>query len=153
MKAGKNEVQFKSFGDTVIGNLYCPQDFDLTRKYLAVIVAGPLGTVKEQAGGVFAQKLAEKGFVALAFDYRTQGQSEGVPKNYENPFRKAEDIGTAISFLRTHEFVERDRIGSLGICAGGVIPFMQLPAKEGSKLLLPLTLIFRLGNLPVITQW
>jgi fermentation-respiration switch protein FrsA (DUF1100 family) len=118
MKAGKNEVQFKSFGDTIIGNLYCPDDFDLTRKYLAVIVAGPLGTVKEQAGGVFAQKLAEKGFVALAFDYRTQGQSEGVPKNYENPFRKAEDIGTAISFLRTHEFVERDRIGSLGICAG-----------------------------------
>jgi fermentation-respiration switch protein FrsA (DUF1100 family) len=119
VKAGKNTVRFNSFGDTVVGNLYCPSDFDKDGKYLAITVAGPLGTVKEQAGGVFAQKLAEKGFVALVFDYRTQGESEGVPKNYENPFRKAEDIENAINFLRTLEFVERDRIGSLGICAGG----------------------------------
>ncbi|MDA9982517.1 alpha/beta hydrolase [Gammaproteobacteria bacterium] len=119
MKAGKSKVHFDSFGDTVVGDLYCPNDLDLARKYFAITVAGPLGAVKEQAGGVFAQKLAEKGYVALVFDYRTQGESEGVPKNYENPFRKAEDIENAISFLRTHDFVERDRIGSLGICAGG----------------------------------
>ena len=119
MKPGKNIVSFRSFGETVVGNLYCPNDLDLTRKYLAVTVAGPLGTVKEQAGGLFARKLAEKGFVAIVFDYRTQGESDGAPKNYENPFRKAEDIENAICFLRTHEFVERNRIGSLGICAGG----------------------------------
>lgn len=58
MKAGKNKVHFDSFGDTVVGDLYCPNDLDLARKYFAITVAGPLGTVKEQAGGVFAQKLA-----------------------------------------------------------------------------------------------
>lgn len=118
-QAGKNEIQFTSFGETVVGNLYCPDDFDSAKKYRAVVVAGPLGTVKEQAGGVFAQKLATKGMVALAFDYRTQGESGGTPKNYENPFRKAEDIQSAISYLNTLEFVNSESIGSLGICAGG----------------------------------
>lgn len=118
-QAGKNRIQFTSFGETIVGNLYCPDEFDSSRKYMAVVVAGPLGTVKEQAGGVFAKKLAAKGMVAIAFDYRSQGESSGTPNNYENPFRKAEDIQSAISYLNTLAFVDSERISSLGICAGG----------------------------------
>jgi len=119
IQAGKNQTQFSSFGEIIIGNIFCPGGFDTSTKYMAVVVAGPLGTVKEQAGGVFANKLSKKGMVAIAFDYRTQGESSGTPKNYENPFRKSEDIQNAISYLNTLGFVDKDRIGSLGICAGG----------------------------------
>jgi len=78
-----------------------------------------MGTVKEQAGGVFAEKLAEKGFITIVFDFRTQGESEGSPKNYENPFRKGEDIQNAINYLFTLECVDKDKVSTLGICAGG----------------------------------
>jgi len=73
--------------------------------------------VKEQAAGVFAKALSEKGFIALAFDYRTYGESEGEPRQYENPVDKTEDIQNAISFLSAHENVDSEGIGALGVCA------------------------------------
>ena len=119
VQAGRNKVQFDSFGENIVGDLYFPEVVHATEKLTAIVVAGPLGTVKEQAGGIFSRKLAEKGMVALAFDYRTQGESGGQPRNYENPFRKAEDIQNGINFLSSLEFVDDDQIGALGICAGG----------------------------------
>jgi fermentation-respiration switch protein FrsA (DUF1100 family) len=81
------------------------------------VVAGPLATVKEQAAGVFAEALAAEGFVTLAFDYRRYGQSEGQPRQYEDPASKTEDVQNAISFLSSHETVDSERVGALGICA------------------------------------
>ena len=116
LQSGKNRVTFQSGGSTLIGNLYCPSDWDASKKYPTLVVSGPLGTVKEQVSGRFSQKLAEHGFVALAFDFRTQGESEGEPKNYDNPFNKGEDIQNAISFLGALGIT--DKIGVLGVCAG-----------------------------------
>jgi len=118
LQTGKNKITFNSNGDKIIGWLFCPPDFDESKKYPAITLAGPLGSVKEQAAGVFGEKLSKKGFVTLAFDFSTQGESGGTPKNYDNPFRKGEDVQSAISFLGTLENIDNDRIGALGICAG-----------------------------------
>jgi len=119
LQSGKNEITFQSNGNKIVGWLFCPPNLNATQKYPAISVAGPMGTVKEQAGGVFAEKLAEKGFITIVFDFRTQGESEGSPKNYENPFRKGEDIQNAINYLFTLECVDKDKVSTLGICAGG----------------------------------
>jgi len=118
LKSGKNPISFKSNGNTIIGNLFYPPKFDESKKYPAITIAGPLGSVKEQAAGIFAEKLSKKGFVTLAFDFSTQGESEGSPKNYDNPFKKGEDVQNAISFLGALENVDNDRVAALGICAG-----------------------------------
>lgn len=116
---GLNRVEFNSCGLKIIGNLYCPDPFEPNKKYSTLLVAGPMGTVKEQAAGTFCEKLSKKGYLTLTFDFRTQGESEGTPKNYENPFNKSEDIQNAISYLCTLSCVNKDSIGTLGICAGG----------------------------------
>jgi len=116
-ESGKNPVTFVSAGSKLVGNLYCPDDFDANNRYPAVVVGGPLATVKEQAAGVFAVGLAKNGFITLAFDYRTYGESEGEPRQYENPVNKTEDIQNAISFLSAHENVDSEGIGALGVCA------------------------------------
>lgn len=116
-KNGRNAVSFVSDGSKIVGNLYCPDDFDANKQYPAVVVGGPLATVKEQAAGVFAEALAKKGFVTLSFDYRTYGESEGEPRQYENPVYKTEDIQNAISFLSAHKNVDSEAIGALGVCA------------------------------------
>lgn len=117
IKNGKNSISFVSDGAKVVGNVYCPDDFDPNKQYPAIVVGGPLGTVKEQAAGVFAESLAKSGFVTLAFDYRMYGESEGEPRQYENPVKKTEDIQNAISFLSAHENVDSESVGALGICA------------------------------------
>ncbi|RTR32141.1 alpha/beta hydrolase [Shewanella atlantica] len=115
--AGKNRVEFLSVGTRIVGNLYCPDNFDSGKTYPAVVVGGPLATVKEQAAGVFAEKLSKQGFLVLAFDYRTFGESDGELRCYENPSDKTEDIQNAVSFLATLENVDSSKIAALGICA------------------------------------
>jgi fermentation-respiration switch protein FrsA (DUF1100 family) len=114
---GKNRVEFKSSGTTVVGDLYCPDDFDRSGVHPAVVLGGPLSTVKEQAAGVFARALASRGYIALAFDYRTFGESDGEPRYYENPADKSEDIRAAICFLASLSNVDSERLAALGICA------------------------------------
>ena len=113
----KKNVTFKSCGDKIVGHLHVPNDFNPSNQYPAIVAAGPLATVKEQAAGVFAEALAAEGFVTLAFDYRRYGQSGGEPRQYEDPASKAEDVQNAISFLGSHESVDSERVGALGICA------------------------------------
>ena len=113
----KRNVTFESVGDKIVGNLYLPEDFNSSTEYPAIVTAGPMATVKEQAAGVFADALAKQGFITLAFDYRRYGESEGAPRQYEDPASKAEDVQNAISFLSAHENVDCERIGALGICA------------------------------------
>ena len=112
-------VCFKNGNLKMAGHLYLPAAFDKNKKYPAIITVHPAGGVKEQTSGLYAQKLAEQGYVALAFDASHQGESEGLPRFLEDPTKRVEDIRSAVDYLTTLSYVNQDRIGLLGICAGG----------------------------------
>lgn len=113
------KVTFKNNNLKMVGNLYLPAKMDTTKKYPAIIAVHPGGGVKEQTSGLYAQKMAEQGYVALAFDASHQGESEGLPRLLEDPTKRVEDIRSAVDYLTTLKFVDAERIGLLGICAGG----------------------------------
>lgn len=112
-------VTFKSEGLTLVGNLYLPPDYKDGKKYPAVIVGGSWTTVKEQMAGLYASKLAELGFVTLAFDHRYYGESEGEPRFWESPDDKSIDFSNAVSFLQSQPMVDGSKIGGMAVCASG----------------------------------
>lgn len=112
-------VTFSNGPLTMAGNLFLPQDFDPTGRYPALVTVHPGGGVKEQTAGVYAAKLADEGFVALAFDASFQGESGGEPRHLEDPFARVEDVRAAVDHLQSLDFVDADRVGVVGICAGG----------------------------------
>ncbi|MFD1795913.1 alpha/beta hydrolase [Paracoccus aurantiacus] len=95
-----------------------PEGFDGSKSYPAVIVSHPGGGVKEQTAGTYARKLAEQGFVTIAFDRSYQGESTGLPRQTENPSVSTEDVSAVLDHLTTLDFVDNNRIGAMGICAG-----------------------------------
>lgn len=109
----------KDLGLRLAGLLRLPHDFDLSRDYPAVVVTGPMLSVKEQAQSVYAERLTELGYVTLVFDGSYFGQSEGTPRLQELPDVKETDIEGAVDFLQSLPFVDDDRIGGLGICGSG----------------------------------
>lgn len=110
-------VSFQSGGETIVGNLYVPAGVSAAKPGKAAVVTGAWMTIKEQMAGRYAQELAERGVVALAFDFRTWGESGGKQRAMENPTMKTEDVVAAANFLATRKEVDRNRIGALGICA------------------------------------
>ena len=120
--AGNNKnvqgVTFKNNNLNMAGNLYLPAGFDKAKKYPAIVVVHPGGGVKEQTAGLYAQKLSEAGFIALAFDASYQGASEGEPRFLDNPMNRVGDIYSAVDYLVTLPYVDANRIGGMGICAG-----------------------------------
>jgi len=112
-------VTFKNGQIIMAGNLYLPDNFNEKKQYPTIIVTHPGGGVKEQTAGLYAQKLAKKGFITLAFDASHQGESGGEPRFLENPTERVEDIRSGIDYLTTLKFVDKNRIAALGICAGG----------------------------------
>ncbi len=119
----KKNVNFNSGGFRLAGHLYVP-DGPNSGKHPAIIVGHPSSGVKEQTAGLYAERLAEQGFITLAFDTATQGESEGLPRGVEDPARRAEEFKDAVSFLSVRPEIDPDRIGILGICASGgyVVP-------------------------------
>lgn len=113
------KVQFKNNQTIMTGNLYLPKNFEKDKKYPAITVAHPWGGVKEQTAGLYAQKLAERGFVTLAYDATHYGESGGEPRYLENPSERVEDIRSTVDYLTTLPMVNSEQIGALGICAGG----------------------------------
>ncbi|MEM7029519.1 MAG: alpha/beta hydrolase [Chloroflexota bacterium] len=112
------KVTFKSEGIALVGNLYYPTNFSEDKQYPAIVVSGSWTTVKEQMAGLYAAKLAQAGFVTLAFDFRNFGESEGEPRFYESPKLKTVDIQNAVSYLTSLPEVESNQIGAFGVCAG-----------------------------------
>lgn len=112
-------VTFRNGSIEMAANLHLPASFDEKKTYAAIVVTHPAGGVKEQTAGIYAGRLAAEGFVAVAFDASYQGESGGEPRHLENPYARVEDISAAVDYLTTLPYVDRGRIGAMGICAGG----------------------------------
>jgi len=114
------KVTFKNqYNMKVAGNLFTPTNFNENTKNPAIIVGHPMGAVKEQSANLYATKMAERGFVTLSMDLSFWGESDGQPRNAVSPDIYAEDFSAAVDFLGTQPFVDRERIGVLGICGSG----------------------------------
>ncbi|MFV0592012.1 MAG: alpha/beta hydrolase [Draconibacterium sp.] len=114
------KVQYKNrYGIQLVGDMYLPKGMDKTKKHPAIIVGHPFTGVKEQTAGIYAQEMAKNGFVALAFDYSYNGESGGEPRKIATPEGYLEDIYASVDFIGTRPFVDRDKIGAIGICGSG----------------------------------
>lgn len=119
-KVTTEKVTFKNqYNMNVVGSLFTPKNLDQDAKSPAIIVGHPMGAVKEQSSNLYAQKLAEQGFVTLAVDVSFWGESEGQPRNAVLPDVYAESFSAAVDYLGTRPSIDRNRIGVLGICGSG----------------------------------
>ncbi|NNG63873.1 alpha/beta hydrolase, partial [Pseudomonas fragi] len=119
-KVTVQKVNFKNqYQMNVSGNLFIPKNLDANTRSPAIVVGHPMGAVKEQSANLYATKLAEKGFVTLSLDLSFWGESEGLPRNAVSPDIYAEDFSAAVDFLGTRPFIDKERIGALGICGSG----------------------------------
>ncbi len=117
-KVNHRKVTFHNrFGITLVADLYEPKDAQ--GKLPAIAVSGPFGAVKEQCSGLYAQKMAERGFVTIAFDPSYTGESTGTPRNVASPDINTEDFQAAVDFLSIQENIDSEKIGIIGICRLG----------------------------------
>lgn len=119
MASKVQSVSFRNGAIDIAGTLRVPEKSSEQQTYAALVITTPGSSVKEQIGAVYGERLANKGFVTLAFDPSYQGQSGGEPRDLEDPAARVEDIKCAVDFLMTLPFVAEERVGLLGICAGG----------------------------------
>ncbi|WP_268122384.1 alpha/beta hydrolase [Roseivirga pacifica] len=117
----QEKIRFKNSNNGIEMSAYLdlPENFDKSQKYPAIVVTHPGGGVKEQTAGIYGRKFSEHGFVAIVTDASYQGESGGEPRQLENPYIRTEDISAVIDHLTTLPFVDNERIGAFGICAGG----------------------------------
>lgn len=125
-KVNLHRVAYQVEGIDVVANVYTPGFFSGAQndKLLpAIVVAHPNGGSKDQVAGLYAQKLAEAGFISIAFDARYQGESGGIPRRTDKPANRMGDIMGAVDFIQNYPGVDPDRIGAFGICGGGGYTF------------------------------
>lgn len=118
-KVNIHPVTYKLNGIDIAANVYTPAGYDPSKKYPAVVVAHPNGGVKEQTAGLYAQRLAEAGYITLVADAAYQGVSGGEPRHTDNPAYRTEDIHGMGDFITQYKGVDANRLGVLGICGGG----------------------------------
>jgi fermentation-respiration switch protein FrsA (DUF1100 family) len=118
-KVNIHPVTYKPNGLDIAAHVYTPADYDPNKIYPAVVVAHPNGGVKEQVAGLYAQSLAEQGYITIVADAAYQGASGGQPRNVDKPAYRIEDIHGMADFITRYAGVDKDRLGLLGICGGG----------------------------------
>lgn len=118
-KVNIHPVTYKLNGITIAANVYTPANYDASKKYPAVVLAHPNGGVKEQTTGLYAQRLAEAGYITIAADAAFQGASGGEPRHTDKPAYRIEDIHGMADFITRFAGVDENRLGVLGICGGG----------------------------------
>jgi len=118
-KVIRQKVTFKNrYGITLTGDLYVPKNAE-KGKLSALAISGPFGAVKEQSSGLYANQMAERGFITLAFDPSYTGESGGEPRNVASPDINTEDFSAAVDFLGIQKNIDRNKIGIIGICGFG----------------------------------
>jgi fermentation-respiration switch protein FrsA (DUF1100 family) len=115
----KKKVKFHAHGLQIAGIVNIPEHAEEKKQNPAIVCVHPGSSCKEQTAGIYAEKLAELGYVTIVFDASFQGQSEGEPRYAEYPAARVEDIRCAVDYLTTLAYVHENRIGVLGVCAGG----------------------------------
>lgn len=116
----RTAVTFQNrYGITLSGDLYTAKDMDMAAEHPALVIGPPYGGVKEQGPGVYANELAQHGFVVLAFDPSFNGESEGEPRHTSSPDIFTEDFSAGVDYVGTLEYVDREKIGAVGICGSG----------------------------------
>ncbi|UCV27031.1 alpha/beta hydrolase [Ferribacterium limneticum] len=118
-KVNIRTVTYKLNGLDISANVYTPANYDPHKKYPTIVVAHPNGGVKEQVAGLYAQRLAEQGYITIAADAAYQGASGGQPRNVDKPSNRIEDIHGMADFISQYAGVDATRLGLLGICGGG----------------------------------
>lgn len=118
-KVNIHPVTYKIKEITIVANVYTPANYDFSKKYPAVVIAHPNGGVKEQVAGLYAQRLAEQGYITISADAAYQGGSGGEPRNVDKPANRIEDIHAMADFISQYKGVDTAKLGLLGICGGG----------------------------------
>lgn len=126
-------VTYKLNGNEIAANVYTPANYDPAKTYAAVVVSHPNGGVKEQAAGLYAQRLAEQGYIAIAADASYQGASGGEPRNLDIPQNRINDVRGMVDYISQYAGVDPDRIGALGICGGGGYTFAAVQSDKRIK--------------------
>ncbi len=132
-KVDHQKVTFRNrYGIALTGDLYLPKE-RANDRLPAIVVSGPFGAVKEQSSGLYAQTMAERGFVTLAFDPSYTGESGGEPRNVASPDINTEDFMAGVDYLGLHDSVDRERIGVIGICGWGGMALNAVAADKRVK--------------------
>lgn len=130
----RTHVYYKNrYGIDISADLYRSKDLILSRKYPAIVIGPPHGGVKEQGPGIYAQELAKRGFIVVAFDPSYNGKSSGEPRHVTSPEIFAEDFSAGVDFLGTLPYVDRNKIGILGICGSGGFALSQASVDKRIK--------------------
>lgn len=118
-KVNIHPVNYDLHGIKIAANVYTPANYDPSQKYPTIVIAHPNGGIKEQVAGLYAQHLAELGYISITADAAYQGASGGEPRNTDKPANRIEDIHGMADYIAQYPGVDTNRIGLLGICGGG----------------------------------
>lgn len=145
-------VTYKLNGLKIAANVYTPADYDGKKAFPAVVVAHPNGGVKEQVAGLYAQRLAELGYVTIAADAAYQGASEGEPRHTDKPQFRTEDIHGMADFIATYPGVDAQRLGAFGICGGGGYTLNAAKSDKRFKAVATLSMFIRVKCAATVTS-